>query len=64
MMYKSCGWNTTHTTQFHGQYVSDPTYFFPFPPLMSSGLCLVRLLLRGDAGLRLLLWPFHLLRQL
>jgi hypothetical protein len=27
MMFKSCGWNTTHTTGFHDSYVEDPASF-------------------------------------
>jgi hypothetical protein len=27
MMCKSCGWNTTLTTEFHNSYAKDPTLF-------------------------------------
>jgi hypothetical protein len=27
MVCKSCGWNTTHTTGFHGKWVADPKSF-------------------------------------
>ena len=59
-MCKSWGWITSIYNMVPWQ---NPISFLFLPPY-SSGLCLVRAPLIGDAGIFLPLWPFHLLRQL